>query len=178
LPSQPATALILNPPRPRRSPPPQVLFCGLTTEQRDLYRPYPPPPPPRRPFPPPSPQVLFCGLTQEQRDLYRAYLASGDVADILAGSRNALQGLDILRKVGGGGGGGCRRPFGFALTLRPRPADAVCSTTAAPSRPAPLPLNTLPSPTPPHPPTQICNHPDLLERVAAQGMEDYGNPAR
>lgn len=67
-------------------------------------------------------QVLFCGLTSEQRALYRVYLASDDVAAILAGARNALAGLDVLRKV--------------------------------------------------------CNHPDLLERAAAQGMDDYGNPAR
>jgi len=31
---------------------------------------------------------------------------------------------------------------------------------------------------PRNPTHQICNHPDLLERVAAQGMPDYGNPAR
>lgn len=39
----------------------------------------------------------------------------------------------------------------------------------SPARPHPL--------AAPHCP-QICNHPDLLERIAAQGMEDYGNPAR
>jgi hypothetical protein len=29
-------------------------------------------------------QVLFCTLTADQRDLYRSYLASSEVADILA----------------------------------------------------------------------------------------------
>ena len=29
-------------------------------------------------------QVLFCTLTNEQRNLYRSYLASAEVADILA----------------------------------------------------------------------------------------------
>jgi len=28
--------------------------------------------------------VLFCTLTPDQRDLYRSYLASAEVADILA----------------------------------------------------------------------------------------------
>jgi DNA excision repair protein ERCC-6 len=50
-------------------------------------------------LPPKTERVVFCGLGPEQRALYRAYLASGDVADILAGRRNALQGLDILRKI-------------------------------------------------------------------------------
>lgn len=44
-------------------------------------------------------QVLFCGLTTDQRHLYRAYLASADVQQILEGRRQALQGIDILRKI-------------------------------------------------------------------------------
>lgn len=44
-------------------------------------------------------QVLFCTLTSEQRDLYRAYISSEEVSSILAGQRNALSGIDILRKV-------------------------------------------------------------------------------
>ena len=44
-------------------------------------------------------QVLFCKLTVEQRDLYRAYLASKEVDAILAGDRNALAGIDVLRKI-------------------------------------------------------------------------------
>lgn len=67
-------------------------------------------------------QVLFCGLTPEQLELYRSYLASTEVAEILQGGRQALAGIDILRK--------------------------------------------------------ICNHPDLLERLAQSAAEDYGAPAR
>ncbi|KAK9827355.1 hypothetical protein WJX81_000181 [Elliptochloris bilobata] len=44
-------------------------------------------------------QVLFCTLTNDQRSLYRSYLASAEVADILADRRNALAGIDILRKI-------------------------------------------------------------------------------
>ena len=44
-------------------------------------------------------QVLFCRLSPEQRELYRAYLASKDVEAILAGDRNALAGIDVLRKI-------------------------------------------------------------------------------
>ncbi|KAL6755227.1 SNF2 family N-terminal domain-containing protein, partial [Haematococcus lacustris] len=62
-------------------------------------------------------QVLFCGLTPEQLELYRSYLASTEVAEILQGGRQALAGIDILRK--------------------------------------------------------ICNHPDLLERLAQSAAEDY-----
>ena len=43
--------------------------------------------------------MLFCKLTGEQRDLYRAYLASKEVESILAGDRNALAGIDVLRKT-------------------------------------------------------------------------------
>lgn len=49
--------------------------------------------------PPPLLQVLFCRLSSEQRELYRAYLASKDVEAILAGDRNALAGIDVLRKI-------------------------------------------------------------------------------
>ncbi|EIE27594.1 hypothetical protein COCSUDRAFT_34894 [Coccomyxa subellipsoidea C-169] len=44
-------------------------------------------------------QVLFCSLTTDQRDLYRSYLASDEVQDILNDRRNALAGIDILRKI-------------------------------------------------------------------------------
>jgi len=72
------------------------LYPKLTSPRlvHPIHHSSPPPSPHHQP-----PKVLFCGLTGEQRDLYRAYLASGDVVDILAGQRNALQGLDILRKV-------------------------------------------------------------------------------
>ncbi|EFJ53228.1 hypothetical protein VOLCADRAFT_120230 [Volvox carteri f. nagariensis] len=44
-------------------------------------------------------QVLFCTLVSEQLELYRAYLASTEVGEILEGSRRALCGIDILRKI-------------------------------------------------------------------------------
>lgn len=45
-------------------------------------------------------QVLFCTLSREQRDLYRGYLGSKDLKQIFSGSRTALAGIDVLRKVG------------------------------------------------------------------------------
>ena len=74
-------------------------------------------------LPPKTEHVLFCRLTQEQRNAYRAYLASPDVAEMLAscngggqrrrrggyddddddegrrGGRNPLAGIDVLRKI-------------------------------------------------------------------------------
>ncbi len=44
-------------------------------------------------------QVLFCPLTAPQRDAYRAFLASKDVAAILERRREALSGIDVLRKI-------------------------------------------------------------------------------
>lgn len=44
-------------------------------------------------------QVLFCPMTSEQREAYRAYLASREVEEILDGSREALGGIDVLRKI-------------------------------------------------------------------------------
>lgn len=44
-------------------------------------------------------QVLFCKLCKDQRDLYRAYLNSQEVDAIFAGNRQALAGIDILRKI-------------------------------------------------------------------------------
>lgn len=46
-----------------------------------------------------APQVLFCTLTTHQRDLYKSFLASSDVSEILEGRRQALAGIDILRKI-------------------------------------------------------------------------------
>ena len=46
-----------------------------------------------------SEQVLFCQLTQQQRDLYTRFLASDDLKSIMYGKRNALYGIDILRKI-------------------------------------------------------------------------------
>ncbi|PRW57121.1 CHROMATIN REMODELING 8 [Chlorella sorokiniana] len=44
-------------------------------------------------------QVLFCTLTGEQRTLYKGYLSSKELQEIFAGSRTALAGIDILRKI-------------------------------------------------------------------------------
>ncbi|CAG9466591.1 unnamed protein product [Pedinophyceae sp. YPF-701] len=44
-------------------------------------------------------QVLFCPLTKLQEDAYRAYLATKEVQEIVDGSRNALAGIDILKKI-------------------------------------------------------------------------------
>lgn len=43
--------------------------------------------------------VLFCKLTEEQRKLYQRFLDSGDFKKILSGKRNALYGIDMLRKI-------------------------------------------------------------------------------
>eukprot|EP00897_Mesotaenium_endlicherianum_P003195 jgi/Mesen1/2903/ME000175S02056 len=43
--------------------------------------------------------VLFCSLTREQRALYRAFLGSAEVEQIFDGARNALYGIDVLRKI-------------------------------------------------------------------------------
>ena len=57
-------------------------------------------------------QVLFCRLSGDQRELYKSYLASKDVESILAGDRNALAGIDVLRKI-------CNHPD--LLQARPSP---------------------------------------------------------
>eukprot|EP00891_Asterochloris_glomerata_P001490 jgi/Astpho2/1490/fgenesh1_pm.00026_%23_10_t len=44
-------------------------------------------------------QVLFCKLSKEQRDIYRSYLSSKEVEEIVQGDKNALAGIDILRKI-------------------------------------------------------------------------------
>ncbi|KAJ3102613.1 hypothetical protein HDU97_000397 [Phlyctochytrium planicorne] len=46
-----------------------------------------------------SEQVLFCKLSDEQRLLYERYLNSRECRQILDGNRNALGGIDYLRKV-------------------------------------------------------------------------------
>jgi DNA excision repair protein ERCC-6 len=50
-------------------------------------------------LPPKTEQVLFCSLSETQRELYRSYLASRDLADIMAGGKSALAGIDVLRKI-------------------------------------------------------------------------------
>ena len=46
-----------------------------------------------------SEQVLFCKLTKLQRETYKRFLNSGDLDAILAGKRQVLYGVDILRKI-------------------------------------------------------------------------------
>lgn len=46
-----------------------------------------------------SERVLFCKLTKLQRDAYEWFLDSEDMKSILAGKRQALYGVDILRKI-------------------------------------------------------------------------------
>lgn len=46
-----------------------------------------------------SERVLFCKLTRLQREKYEQFLASEDMKQIEAGKRNALFGVDILRKI-------------------------------------------------------------------------------
>ncbi|RDI88969.1 hypothetical protein Vi05172_g1005 [Venturia inaequalis] len=44
-------------------------------------------------------RVLFCKLTALQRKAYKDFLKSDDMSSILAGKRQALYGIDILRKI-------------------------------------------------------------------------------
>lgn len=46
-----------------------------------------------------SEMVLFCKLTPEQRMMYENFLHSEDLERILKGKRNALYGIDVLRKI-------------------------------------------------------------------------------
>ncbi|KKY15630.1 putative dna repair protein rhp26 [Phaeomoniella chlamydospora] len=46
-----------------------------------------------------SEQVLFCRLTKIQRQAYEQFLASDDMKSIMAGKRQVLFGVDILRKI-------------------------------------------------------------------------------
>ena len=46
-----------------------------------------------------SERVLFCKLTKLQRDAYEFFLGSEEMKSILNGKRNALFGVDILRKI-------------------------------------------------------------------------------
>ncbi|XP_019188435.1 PREDICTED: protein CHROMATIN REMODELING 8 [Ipomoea nil] len=43
--------------------------------------------------------VIFCSLTSVQRSIYQAFLASTDVEQIFDGSKNALYGIDVMRKI-------------------------------------------------------------------------------
>jgi DNA excision repair protein ERCC-6 len=44
-------------------------------------------------------QVLFCKLTREQRRIYEGYVDSREVEEIVRGKRNALMGIDAMRKI-------------------------------------------------------------------------------
>jgi len=44
-------------------------------------------------------QVLFCKLTKFQRSIYKDFLSSKELEAIFDGKREALYGIDILRKV-------------------------------------------------------------------------------
>ncbi|KAK3050916.1 DNA repair protein rhp26 [Extremus antarcticus] len=46
-----------------------------------------------------SERVLFCKLTKLQRDAYEWFLASEEMKSIMDGKRQALYGVDILRKI-------------------------------------------------------------------------------
>jgi len=46
-----------------------------------------------------SERVLFCKLTKLQRDAYEWFLNSEEMKSIMAGKRQALYGVDILRKI-------------------------------------------------------------------------------
>ena len=46
-----------------------------------------------------SEQVLFCKLTKPQRDAYESFLSSNELQAIMAGKRQVLYGIDILRKI-------------------------------------------------------------------------------
>ncbi|SMR47432.1 unnamed protein product [Zymoseptoria tritici ST99CH_3D1] len=46
-----------------------------------------------------SERVLFCKLTKLQRDAYEWFLRSDDMSSIMNGKRQALYGIDILRKI-------------------------------------------------------------------------------
>lgn len=52
-----------------------------------------------RDLPKKSEMVLFCKLTKEQRLLYKKFLDSEDAERIKAGKKNALFGIDTLRKI-------------------------------------------------------------------------------
>ncbi|KAI9786151.1 MAG: hypothetical protein M1839_007561 [Geoglossum umbratile] len=46
-----------------------------------------------------SEQVLFCKLTKSQQESYESFLGSDELGSILSGRRQALYGIDILRKI-------------------------------------------------------------------------------
>ncbi len=61
-----------------------------------------------------SEQVLFCKLTKPQREAYEMFLNSDDMTSILNRTRQALYGIDILRKI-------CNHPDLLDPRLRSKP---------------------------------------------------------
>jgi DNA excision repair protein ERCC-6 len=61
-----------------------------------------------------SEQVLFCKLTKPQREAYEVFLNSDDMTSILNRIRQALYGIDILRKI-------CNHPDLLDPRLRDKP---------------------------------------------------------
>lgn len=43
--------------------------------------------------------VLFCKLTRPQSEAYQVFLGSGEMKEVLAGNRNRLFAIDVLRKI-------------------------------------------------------------------------------
>lgn len=46
-----------------------------------------------------SEKIYFCELTKEQENLYKRTLSTDQIFDVLTGKRNALWGIDLLRKI-------------------------------------------------------------------------------
>jgi DNA excision repair protein ERCC-6 len=61
-----------------------------------------------------SEQVLFCKLTKPQREAYEVFLNSDEMTSILNRTRQALYGIDILRKI-------CNHPDLLDPRLRDKP---------------------------------------------------------
>lgn len=79
-----------------------IIICRCAVVLRDLIMPYLL----RRmkadvnaQLPKKTEHVLFCSLTSVQRSIYQSFLASTDVEQIFDGSRNALYGIDVMRKI-------------------------------------------------------------------------------
>ncbi|KAG0683892.1 hypothetical protein C6P42_005300 [Pichia californica] len=64
--------------------------------------------------------VLFCKLTPEQRKLYKKFIDSGDLKKILEGKRNALYGIDMLRKI-------CNHPNLVDLSIKDKKITKLLS---------------------------------------------------
>ncbi|KAI2612594.1 SNF2 family N-terminal domain-containing protein [Hypoxylon fragiforme] len=56
-------------------------------------------------------QVLFCSLTRPQQEAYETFLQSKEMEAVVSGKRNALFGIDILRKI-------CNHPDLISASLK------------------------------------------------------------